>query len=77
MNAAHPKTSAGASLGTVPLAEPRGAPDGQHNNEQSQTCFAKVARMLIAPARGFVFNADLVAVTRFLEIGTRVASSVR
>jgi hypothetical protein len=32
---------------------------------------------LAGPARGFVFNADLVAVTRFLEIGTRVASSVR
>lgn len=32
---------------------------------------------LKGPARGFVFNADLVAVTRFLEIGTRVASSVR
>lgn len=32
---------------------------------------------LSGPARGFVFNADLVAVTRFLEIGTRVASSVR
>lgn len=28
-------------------------------------------------ARGFVFNADLVSVVRFLEIGTRVASSVR
>lgn len=28
-------------------------------------------------ARGFMFNADLVAATRFLEIGTRVASSVR
>jgi hypothetical protein len=28
-------------------------------------------------SRGFMFNADLVAVTRFLEIGTRVASSVR
>jgi hypothetical protein len=28
-------------------------------------------------ARGFVFNADLVGVIRFLEIGTRVASSVR
>ncbi len=27
--------------------------------------------------RGFVFNADLVSVIRFLEIGTRVASSVR
>ena len=32
---------------------------------------------LTGAARGFVFNADLVAVTRFLEIGTRVASSVR
>jgi hypothetical protein len=32
---------------------------------------------LTGPARGFMFNADLVAVTRFLEIGTRVASSVR
>src|SRR5207249_1785765 len=28
-------------------------------------------------SRGFVFNADLVAVIRFLEIGTRVAQSVR
>ncbi len=28
-------------------------------------------------ARGFVFNADLVAVIRFLDIGTRVAQSVR
>src|SRR5262249_44260360 len=28
-------------------------------------------------ARGFVFNADLVAVVRFLDIGTRVASAVR
>jgi hypothetical protein len=28
-------------------------------------------------ARGFVFNADLVAVVRFLDIGTRVAQSVR
>jgi hypothetical protein len=27
--------------------------------------------------RGFVFNADLVAVIRFLDIGTRVAQSVR
>ncbi len=27
--------------------------------------------------RGFMFNADLVAMLRFLEIGTRVASSVR
>jgi len=27
--------------------------------------------------RGFVFNADLISVIRFLEIGTRVASSVR
>ncbi|HJZ90862.1 MAG TPA: hypothetical protein VKE40_08310 [Gemmataceae bacterium] len=32
---------------------------------------------LAGAARGFMFNADLVAVTRFLEIGTRVASSVR
>jgi hypothetical protein len=32
---------------------------------------------LKGPARGFMFNADLVAATRFLEIGTRVASSVR
>jgi hypothetical protein len=32
----------------------------------------------IAPgARGFVFNADLVAVIRFLDIGTRVAQGVR
>lgn len=29
------------------------------------------------PARGFVFNADLVAVIRFLEIGTRIATSMR
>jgi hypothetical protein len=28
-------------------------------------------------SRGFVFNADLVAVIRFLDIGTRVAQSVR
>lgn len=28
-------------------------------------------------ARGFVFNADLVAIIRFLDIGTRVASTVR
>jgi hypothetical protein len=28
-------------------------------------------------ARGFVFNADLVSVVRFLDIGTRVAQSVR
>jgi hypothetical protein len=27
-------------------------------------------------SRGFVFNADLVAVIRFLDIGTRVARSV-
>jgi hypothetical protein len=30
-----------------------------------------------ATAHGFVFNADLVAVIRFLDIGTRVAQSVR
>ena len=29
------------------------------------------------PARGFVFNADLVAVIRFLDIGTRVATPGR
>ena len=28
-------------------------------------------------SRGFVFNADLLAVIRFLDIGTRVAQSVR
>jgi hypothetical protein len=27
-------------------------------------------------ARGFMFNADLVSVIRFLEIGTRVAPGV-
>ena len=32
---------------------------------------------ITGPTRGFVFNADLVAIIRFLEIGTRVASSVR
>jgi hypothetical protein len=30
-----------------------------------------------AHARGFVFNADLVAIIRFLDIGTRVAQGVR
>ncbi len=30
-----------------------------------------------AGARGFVFNADLVSVVRFLDIGTRVAQTVR
>jgi hypothetical protein len=29
---------------------------------------------IAGPARGFVFNADLVAVIRFLDIGTRVAT---
>ena len=28
-------------------------------------------------SRGFVFNADLVSVIRFLDIGTRVAQTVR
>ena len=28
-------------------------------------------------ARGFVFNADLVAVIRFLDIGTRAAHNLR
>lgn len=32
---------------------------------------------IAGPARGFVFNADLVAVVRFLDIGTRVASGAR
>ena len=27
--------------------------------------------------RGFVFNADLVAVIRFLDIGTKVAQNLR
>jgi hypothetical protein len=39
---------------------------------------AKSAGLPVAPhARGFVFNADLVAVNRFLDIGTRVAQGVR
>jgi hypothetical protein len=33
--------------------------------------------VLQGAARGFMFNADMVSVIRFLEIGTRVASSVR
>ena len=32
---------------------------------------------IAGPARGFVFNADLVSIVRFLDIGTRVASTVR
>jgi hypothetical protein len=32
---------------------------------------------ITADTRGFVFNADLVSVIRFLDIGTRVATSVR
>ena len=32
---------------------------------------------LEAGARGFVFNADLVSVVRFLDVGTRVAQTVR
>jgi hypothetical protein len=28
-------------------------------------------------SRGFVFNADLVSIVRFLDIGTRVAQSAR
>lgn len=32
---------------------------------------------ITGPARGFVFNADLVAVVRFLDIGTRVAAPGR
>ena len=39
---------------------------------------AKAGGMRVAPkGRGFVFNADLVAVIRFLDIGTRVAQTVR
>ena len=28
-------------------------------------------------SRGFVFNADLVAIIRFMDIGTKVAATVR
>jgi hypothetical protein len=39
---------------------------------------AKGAGLAVSPhSRGFVFNADLVAVIRFLDIGTRVAQNVR
>jgi hypothetical protein len=39
---------------------------------------AKTDGFAVGPeSRGFVFNADLVAVIRFLDIGTRVAQSVR
>jgi hypothetical protein len=39
---------------------------------------AKANRLVVGPrSRGFVFNADLVAVIRFLDIGTRVSQSVR
>jgi hypothetical protein len=39
---------------------------------------AKASGLRVAPkARGFVFNADLVAVIRFLDIGTRVGQTVR
>ncbi len=39
---------------------------------------AKADRFPVGPkSRGFVFNADLVAVIRFLDIGTRVAQTVR
>ncbi len=39
---------------------------------------ARADKFPIQPeARGFVFNADLVSVIRFLDIGTRVAQSVR
>jgi hypothetical protein len=39
---------------------------------------AKSSGLAVGPkSRGFVFNADLVAVIRFLDIGTRVAQSVR
>lgn len=39
---------------------------------------ARADKFPIQPeARGFVFNADLVSVVRFLDIGTRVAQTVR
>ena len=39
---------------------------------------AKTSGLAVMPrSRGFVFNADLVAIIRFLDIGTRVAQSVR
>ena len=39
---------------------------------------AKTSGLVVSPqSRGFVFNADLVAIIRFLDIGTRVAQSVR
>jgi hypothetical protein len=39
---------------------------------------ARGAGFVVGPkSRGFVFNADLVAVIRFLDIGTRVAQGVR
>jgi hypothetical protein len=40
-------------------------------------CAQEEGYSLNGPARGFMFNADMVSVIRFLEIGTRVASSVR
>ena len=37
---------------------------------------AKAEGFIVTPAsRGFVFNADLVAIVRFLDIGTQVASA--
>ncbi len=39
---------------------------------------ARASHFRVGPkSRGFVFNADLVAVIRFLDIGTRVAQGVR
>ena len=39
---------------------------------------AKGSGFAVGPkSRGFVFNADLVSIIRFLDIGTRVAQSVR
>jgi hypothetical protein len=39
---------------------------------------AKAEGFIVTPAsRGFAFNADLVAVVRFLDIGTQVAAAVR
>ena len=39
---------------------------------------AKSEGLQVSPAtRGFVFNADLVSVIRFMDIGTKVATTVR
>jgi hypothetical protein len=39
---------------------------------------ARAGGLAVGPqARGFVFNADLVAVIRFLDVGTRLTRGVR